>query len=104
MLEQYTGRNRLDVATMNKRPMPRLMKNIEGDTTLKVTEHIILRNFWEYYVLETPNNSFDVKFCYVLGVESEFGDVYMPEIEDYVMLRTSNLSEVMAAPGYSWVS
>jgi hypothetical protein len=66
----------------------RVMKN--GDQKVNVIEHIIIRNLWEYYVL---------------GFESEFGDVSMEEIKPHVISRCKGrkLEEVMPAPGWSWV-
>mgnify|MGYP006059301801 CR=1 FL=1 len=79
------------------------MRNmIKGATCLKVTEHIIIKNLWEYYVCDAPTNTLDVKLCLVVGDETELGDVYLPEIKPFVVMRTSDLTEVMAAPGWFW--
>lgn len=80
------------------------MINANGTHKVKVLEHIILRNLWEYYVLDDENNTNDVKFCYVLGFENEFGDVPMEEIKPYIITRTKDLEDVMPAPGYRWLS
>ena len=77
-----------------------MMKNV--DVKVKVLEHIILRNFWEYYVIDRKTNTDDVKFCYVMGDESEFGDVSMEEIAPFIVTRTSKLNNVMPASGYYW--
>lgn len=69
---------------------------------LKVVEHIILKNMWEYYVLDAPTNTEDVKLCLVMGFEQEIGDVYLPEIKPYIISRTKNLNEVMPADGCRW--
>jgi hypothetical protein len=79
------------------------MKMQNDRTTLEVTEHIILRNFWEYYVLESPTNTDDIKECLVLGFETEIGDVPMSEIKPYIISRTKNLQEVAPAPGFRWI-
>lgn len=77
---------------------------VQDKQKLVVVEHIILKNFWEYYVIKRgrPNSKNKIRFCYVLGVEAEFGDVDLAEVEPYIMTRTSNLDEVMPPPGWSW--
>lgn len=79
----------------------RVMSN--GRHNLKVIEHIILKNFWEYYVIDTETNEGEIKQCFVMGSENELGDVYLPEIKPYIISRTTNLKEVACAAGYSWV-
>lgn len=81
----------------------RKMQKIDSKTILEVKEHIILKNFWEYYVLESDTNTDDIKLCLVLGDENEIGDVYIPEIKPYIISKTKNLSEVMPAPNYNWI-
>lgn len=80
----------------------RVMKRDGAEVT--VMEHIIIRNFWEYYVLKRgrPSSKNKIRFCYVVGVESEFGDVNLAEVEPHIISRTSDLSEVMPPPGWSW--
>jgi hypothetical protein len=75
---------------------------VNGAQRLKVIEHIILRNFWEYYVIDAPTNTDDVKLCYVMGAEDELGDVSMSEIRPYVITRTRKLKDVAPAVGFSW--
>lgn len=75
---------------------------VKGGIKLKVVEHIILKNLWEYFVCESPTNTDDVKLCLVMGFENEIGDVNIPEIRPYIVLRTKNLQEVMPAAGYQW--
>lgn len=81
--------------------MPRKMTN--GKTTLVVVEHIIIKNFWEYYVTDRESDNPDIKEALVIGFETELGDVYMPEIAPYIRTRTAKLEEIMAAPGWDWV-
>lgn len=81
--------------------MSRILVSPSGEK-LKVTEHIILKNFWEYYVLEAETNTSDVKLCLVMGAETEIGDVYLPEIKPYVISRTKKLENILPAPNYSW--
>lgn len=80
----------------------RTMKNKYG-SEVKVVEHIILKNGWEYYV---TNNNYDEDTitCIVMGHETEMGDVYMPEIKPYIISRTRNLKELAPCDGWEWVS
>jgi len=78
----------------------RTMYNADG-SGINVVEHIMVKNMWEYYVSEDTGND-NVRFCLVLGYETEMGNVDLREIEPYIILRTSNLSEVLPAPGWSW--
>jgi len=68
----------------------------------QVIEHIMLRNFWEYFVLKARSNTKRIKLCLVLGVEDEMGDVDMEEISPYIFSRTSDFSGVLPASGWSW--
>jgi hypothetical protein len=85
--------------------MARLMRNKETKSTLKIKEHIILRNFWEYYVIDKPSLNLpeDIEFCLVMGFETEMGDVYMPEIKPYVISKTKRLEDLAPVPGWEWV-
>jgi hypothetical protein len=80
------------------------MVNMDTGTELRVKEHIILRNFWEYYVLDqTPvEGDDDIFTALVIGFEQEIGDVSRNEIKPYIISKTKNLGEVMPAPGYKW--
>jgi hypothetical protein len=81
----------------------RKMRNIESDSVLIVSEHIILQNYWEYYIASEDTNDPNVKFAYVMGDENELGYIYMPEIVPYILTRTKNLNEVMPATNYKWI-
>ena len=74
----------------------------KNGTELTITEHIITRNNWEYYVTNEKFND-DIVCCLVLGFEDEIGDVSLSEIRPHVISRTKDLEEVMAAPGWSWI-
>ena len=78
----------------------------ESGTVLKVEEHIITSNFWEFYIVadeEGGEPNPDVKFALVMGDNTELGDVYLPEIEPYIITRTSDLATGVApAAGYRW--
>ena len=65
----------------------RHMTNEHGNT-IKVVEHIILRNYWEYYIVEAAD---------------EDGIVFaMDEITPYIMTRTTDMDEIMPAPQWQW--
>jgi len=72
----------------------------EGSEPFTVHQHIILKNYWEYYLGETDKDG--VAFGYVMGLESEWGSVYLPEIKPYIMTKTTNLEDVMPPVGYVW--
>ena len=74
----------------------------EGGEPFTVHQHIILKNFWEYYLGETDKDG--VAFGYVMGIENEWGSVYLPEIKPYIISKTSGagLDEIMAPAGYYW--
>ncbi len=78
----------------------RKLSNQNG-TTIEVIEHIILRNFWEYYVT-TDSYSDDIKLCLVMGDFTELGDVSLDEIKPYIISRTKDLANVMPAEGWRW--
>lgn len=66
----------------------------------QIVEHVILKNWWEYYLCEPDENG--VAFGFVMGHENEWGYVDLKEIEPYVMMRTKDLYEVMPPAGYMW--
>jgi len=75
----------------------------KGDLKLEIVEHIILKNYWEYYILKDDEYSTeDIKTAVVMGDATELGDVSLSEMEPYIKTRTSNLSEIMPAAGYKW--
>jgi hypothetical protein len=75
----------------------------EHGTTVKVIEHIILCNFWEYYILDTNgySNDSDIRFALVVGDYTEMGSVSMDEIAPYIISRTTNLDGV-SPPYLGW--
>ena len=80
---------------------PRNIISNEGGEPFTVHQHIILKNFWEYYLGKTKDN---VAFGYVMGLENEWGSVYMPEIEPYILSKTTGscLNDIMPPEGYYW--
>ena len=79
---------------------------IKDNLKLNVVEHIILRNMWEYYILadepDTHAPDPDIKYALVMGFEDEIGTVSMSEIEPHIISRTTELSTIFPASGYSW--
>ena len=80
----------------------------KGNITLKVVEHIILRNFWEYYILEREKGDIvthdpDIVYALVIGDVQEIGTVSRREIKNYTFMSTTDLSDLEPAIGYSWV-
>jgi hypothetical protein len=68
----------------------------------EVAQHIILKNFWEYYLEEADSNG--IAFGYVMGFENEWGSVSMDEIKPYIITKASGagLDEIMPPAGYYW--
>ena len=60
-----------------------------------VARHIILRNFWEYYLEEPDENG--ITFGFVMGNENEWGSVDYNEIKPYIISEAKGtaLDEVM---------
>lgn len=80
----------------------KMKQNVTG-ITLNITEHIILKNWWEYYITDRKDLPEGIREALVLGFEDEIGDVSLEEIRPYIQSRTSDLTEVMPAPGWRWV-
>jgi len=76
--------------------------NTEANETFAVAQHIILRNGWEYYLEEADNDG--VAFGFVMGLENEWGSVYLPEIEPYIasIAKGSMLDDIIPPYGYYW--
>ena len=78
----------------------------EGGKPFAVSLHIILKNFWEYYLEEPDENG--IAFGYVMGFENEWGSVSMDEIKPYVLSiarqdgTTETLDDIMPPEGYYW--
>jgi|TARA_Y100000296_G_scaffold79545_1_gene103679 hypothetical protein len=83
-----------------------MRKMVKGNLKLKVVEHIILRNMWEYYVLANDPDQHqadpDIVYALVMGDHDEIGAVSMSEIKPYIFSRTTELSTIFPATGYEW--
>lgn len=84
------------------RKMKKVLSNGE-EIEINVVEHVILRNFWEYYITDDHHNS-DIVRAFVMGFENELGDISLSEIRPYAISRTKNLKEVAPAQGWKWAS
>ena len=84
--------------------MARKMK--KDGLVLNVVEHIILKNFWEYYIIEDKpgegSGDPDIVFALVMGHETELGNVSLAELKPYIISRTADLN-IYPAEGYEWV-
>ena len=69
---------------------------------LEVKEHIMTKNFWEFFLLEEPDEN-GVAFALVCGDYDELGYVSLDEIKPFIISRTKQMDGIMPAPGYSWV-
>ncbi len=85
----------------------RKMQSEDGKTTVKITKHIVLKNFWEYYVVYDDEMQFeendDIQFAYVLGFAQEFGNISMSEMKPHIISETTNLNDVAPAPDWKWI-
>jgi len=79
-----------------------MRKMTNGVSTINVVEHKITQNFWEYYVTDEEADG-DIKFCLVMGFDTELGTVSMDEIAPYVRSTTTDLAEIMPADGWNWL-
>tara|TARA_X000001382_G_scaffold104384_1_gene79416 strand:- start:1616 stop:1906 length:291 start_codon:yes stop_codon:yes gene_type:complete len=87
------------VVTMNARNI----KHSDGKgESFAVSRHIILKNFWEYYVEEPDENG--ITFGFVMGFANEWGSVDYNEIKPYIMseVKGEALAEVMPPADYYW--
>ena len=80
----------------------RNIKHTESNEPFAVYQHIILRNFWEYYLEATDKDG--IAFGYVMGFENEWGSVSMEELKPYVISTAKGeaLGEIMPPQGYHW--
>ena len=81
---------------------PRNIISNQGGEPFAVHQHIILKNFWEYYLGETDENG--IAFGFVMGFASEWGSVDVDEISPHILSRASGsmLNDIMPPEGYYW--
>ena len=80
-------------------------KNIisnDGGEPFAVSQHLILRNMWEYYLEEADKEGF--AYGLVMGTVNEWGYVSLDEIKPYVISKATGaeLDEIMPPEGYHW--
>ena len=78
------------------------MRNMKTGKVIKITEHLITRNFWEYYITDEGYDG-QIKTALVMGYETELGDVDLLELKPYTLSKTARLNEVAPAIGWEWV-
>ena len=71
----------------------------DSSEPFSVSQHIILRNGWEYYLEE--GGSSGANFGYVMGFENEWGLVDMDELKPHItsIARGKKLQYVMPPEG-----
>lgn len=84
--------------------MSRVMIRPDTGTKVKVYQHIITRNHWEYYVLDPKPDSRQNVFAVVMGFETEMGQVHLPEVAKHVISVCSgtDLNDIAPAEGWEW--
>ena len=81
----------------------RNIKHSDGKgESFAVSRHIILKNYWEYYVEEPDENG--ITFGFVMGFANEWGSVDYNEIKPYIISekKGTDLAEVMAPADHIW--
>ncbi len=81
------------------------VNNEDSSEPFAVAQHIILKNFWEYYLEQADENG--IAFGFVMGAENEWGSVDLNEIKPHVLSvagygSTESLNDVMPPVGYRW--
>lgn len=76
-----------------------------GTQTLNVYGWLMLRNCWEYFLLDDKGAE-DIRLALVYGDETEIGDVSMNEVMEYRVvsdLTGATLTDIAPPPGWDWV-
>jgi len=76
--------------------------HMNGGEPFEVAQHIITRHGWEYYLGETDSEG--IAYGFVMGFADEWGSVYLPEIEPYILSiqRGEELYELFPPIDYKW--
>ena len=76
--------------------------NEDSTEAFAVSQHIITRNFWEYYLEQADEEGY--AFGFVMGIENEWGMVDMAELKPHIasIARGKELQYVMSPFGYYW--
>lgn len=75
---------------------------IQGELTLEVKAHFMVKNMWEYFVYEMPDKEYGIGEALVMGFETECGSYSKDEVAPYLICYTEDLSEVLPASGWKW--
>ena len=73
----------------------------QGNSTLNVVAHVILRNMWEYYITELPDEN-GIGLALVMGDVVEYGSIAQADIDAYGMSYTTQLDDLMPPVGWAW--
>lgn len=78
-----------------------MRRMIKGNLKLNIVGHAILRNFWEYYITELPNED-GIGMALVMGDYDEYGSITQYDIDTHGISYTTQLDDILPATGYSW--
>ena len=81
-----------------------MKKMIKDKTVLNIRQHIIIKNFWEYYITDRYEPESDIQEALVFGAELELGDISLSELKPYIITLTEldENSVLMPAPNWRW--
>ena len=68
---------------------------------INVTEHLMTKNLWEFYITDDKHSD-DIVRALVMGYSTELGDISLAEIKPFVTMRTTDLNEILPPEGYVW--
>ena len=80
----------------------RKMKHTKYGTIVNVEKFAMAKNMWEYFITDEKFND-DIVCAVVNGFECEMGDISLSEIKPFLLTESSDLANVMPAPGWEWV-
>jgi len=88
----------------------RKMKELgEDGQTIKIIEHIILKNMWEIYVIQSDKEEEEESladgelFTLTMGHFTEMGSQWESELKGNIVSRTKELHGILPAEGWKWV-
>jgi len=87
---------------------PRLLLTSSGDV-VNVIGWFILKNGWEYYIIEDQQNKDNIVMAYVLGDYNELGFVDLEEVAPYIMSMAKGKNDLyeIDSPneeGFRWIN
>ena len=78
-----------------------MRQTTKDNSTLNVVAHVILRNMWEYYITELPDEN-GIGWALVMGDVVEYGSIAQADIDAYGLSYTTQLDDLMAPVGWAW--